>query len=67
MTRIIAVCTRAIPVEGMLTDIAVHTCSAGEQVESVIAWANRLCRGSAVLVRLELIEETPPAEEDCGS
>lgn len=54
----VAVLKRAIPVSDYSTDTATHIISDGESVRDVMDWAERLCKGSAVMISVEIVKAT---------
>ena len=58
----VAVLTRAIPVEGYLTDTCVKVLKPETTVADIQQWADNLCAGNAHEIRLEIVLEHPEDE-----
>jgi len=52
----VAILTRAIPVEDYKVDTSAHFIQDCETVRDVMDWAERLCSGSAVMIRVEIVK-----------
>ena len=54
----VAVLTRGIPVEGIMSDTCTKIIKPSDTLENLLAWQNEMCKGQAFSIKLEITKAT---------